>query len=137
MSLAADCAVIFWDLKREAPDQKKTATLGAKHLLWADANDGELRRHNGRLVAADHSAAHQLLACAFSGGVFAVYETSGEHRCACVHRLSVARGDVDAIALDRTGDRVAMGSRRFGQLVVWEWRSEAFALAVAHLSHDA
>lgn len=138
LSCARDGVVAFWDLTAVVRGAgNRTAKLGVKKFLWEDANDGETRKVNGTLVCAAHSAAHALLACAFSSGVFAVYELSGDKRCACVHRLSVARGAVDAIALDRSGERIAMGSRRFGQLVVWEWRSEAFALKQQGHDHEA
>ena len=137
VSCARDCVVVFWDLQTPDEAGNKSAKLGAKHFLWSDANDSELRVSNGALVAVDQNAARELLVAAFSGGVFAVYETSGDRRCACVHRLSVARGEIDAIALDRTGERIAMGSKRFGQLVVWEWRSETFALKQQGHDHEA
>ena len=82
-SCARDCVVAFWELDNGV-------SLASKKFLWEDANDGEQRRYDGRLV--DAAASSTLLACAFSTGVFAVYDTSGKHRCACVHRLSVARG---------------------------------------------
>ena len=118
-SCARDCVVAFWELDNGV-------SLAAKKFLWEDANDGEQRRYDGRLV--DAAASSTLLACAFSTGVFAVYDTSGKHRCACVHRLSVARGSVDAISIDSTGSRIALASQRFGQLVVWDWRAETFVL---------
>jgi len=129
VSCARDCVVAFWELEGTG------VALALKKFLWEDANDGEQRRYDGQLV--DAAASSTLLACAFSTGVFAVYDMSGKHRCACVHRLSVARGSVDAIALDATGSRVALASRRFGQLVVWDWRSETFVLKQQGHDHEA
>ena len=133
---ARDCVVCFWDLEKATGDDRR-ASLGKKHFLWEDANDGELRGRDGRLVAAAHASRARVFAAAFSTGVFAVYETSGVRRCACVHRLSVARGSIDAIALDASGSRVALGSRRFGQLVVWDWRAESFVLKQQGHDHAA
>ena len=127
-SCARDCVVAFWELDNGV-------SLASKKFLWEDANDGEQRRYDGRLV--DAAASSTLLACAFSTGVFAVYDTSGKHRCACVHRLSVARGSVDAISIDSTGSRIALASQRFGQLVVWDWRAETFVLKQQGHDHAA
>ena len=127
-SCARDCVVAFWELENGV-------SLASKKFLWEDANDGEQRRYDGRLV--DAAASSTLLACAFSTGVFAVYDTSGKHRCACVHRLSVARGSVDAISIDSTGSRIALASQRFGQLVVWDWRAETFVLKQQGHDHAA
>lgn len=147
LSCAADCVAANWrlcDLSEHdekmqlASDRDKLFKLEHKHFLWSDANDGG-RGVDARLSAAD--ATGRLLVAAFSSGVFALYEYSAidPSYLECVHRLSVAHGAIDAIALDkaRGGEWIALASSRFGQLAVWEWRSETFVLKQQGHDHEA
>ena len=146
-TVARDCVAAAWALRdvsehdeamRAATDREQVFKLEKKHFLWSDANDGG-RGANATVSAAD--ATGRLLAAAFSSGVFAIYEHSADDPSylECVHRLSVARGGLDAIALDasRGGELVALASRRFGQLAVWEWRAESFVLKQQGHDHEA
>ena len=129
-SCARDCVVAFWELDNGV---SSLATKGASGRTRTMASsEGMMGDSSTRRPSST------LLACAFSTGVFAVYDTSGKHRCACVHRLSVARGSVDAISIDSTGgSRIALASQRFGQLVVWDWRAETFVLKQQGHDHAA
>ena len=42
-------------------------------------------------------------------------------------RLSAA-GQVDTVAINASGDWLAFGSAKLGQLLVWEWQSETYVL---------
>jgi hypothetical protein len=42
-------------------------------------------------------------------------------------RLTAA-GQVDTVAINASGDWLAFGSAKLGQLLVWEWQSETYVL---------
>ena len=46
----------------------------------------------------------------------------------CVFIVSIANSSVDAVAFNKTGEWIAIGSSQLGQLVVWEWQSESYVL---------
>ncbi|KAJ1450075.1 quinon protein alcohol dehydrogenase-like superfamily [Pelagophyceae sp. CCMP2097] len=159
LTVARDCVCILWkqNSKVQTTDdmdemKQRRFKLSAKKFLWGDAKstdkDSMAKQHDARLVAADCKLSPPLLVAAFSTGVFAVYdlssvefvtgeETKNANFCDCIHRLSVARGEIDAIALNSTGEWIAMASKRFGQLVVWEWQSETFVLKQQGHDHEA
>lgn len=139
LSCAADCVVGVWRLcdvseheerMQLATSRRELFKLEKKHFLWSDAD--------GRSVLAAADFKGSLLVAAFASGVFAVYDCQEDgSSLECVHRLSVARGAVDAVALTNDGERIALASKRFGQLAVWEWRSETFVLKQQGHDHEA
>lgn len=70
-------------------------------------------------------AASGLLVVGFSTGVFSLHELPS---FASVHTLSISNCEVDAAAVNATGDWLAFGSSALGQLLVWEWKSETYVL---------
>lgn len=61
----------------------------------------------------------------FSSGVFGLYETPD---CTNIHTLSVGQSRIDTNDVNATGDWLAFGCARLGQLLVWEWQSETYVL---------
>lgn len=41
---------------------------------------------------------------------------------------SISEHPISSLALNNTGDWVAVGSRAQGQLLVWEWQSETYVM---------
>jgi len=72
-----------------------------------------------------------MVAVGFSSGVFGLWLLSTSALAAPftnIHSLSMGQHPVTTAAVNRTGDWVAFGSERMGQLIVWEWKSESFIL---------
>ena len=66
-----------------------------------------------------------LLVVGFNQGVFGLYEMPG---CVNLHRLSISTHSINAACISHTGEWLALGSSRLGQLLVWEWQSETYVL---------
>ena len=66
-----------------------------------------------------------LLVVGFSDGVFGLYELP---TCQVIHTLSVSHGGLGTVALNKTGEWLALGCGPLGQLLVWEWQSETYVL---------
>jgi periodic tryptophan protein 2 len=66
-----------------------------------------------------------LLVVGFSDGVFGLYDLPTG---AVVHTLSVSSGQIGTVALNLTGEWLALGCASLGQLLVWEWQSETYVL---------
>ncbi|KAJ2172654.1 U3 snoRNP protein, partial [Coemansia sp. RSA 532] len=45
-----------------------------------------------------------------------------------VHTLSISRKQINTIAINPTGEWLAFGAAKLGQLLVWEWQSETYVL---------
>ncbi|CAN7995425.1 unnamed protein product [Ixodes hexagonus] len=77
------------------------------------------------LVTACYHRGNRLLATGFSTGAFLLHEMPDYN---LIHSLSISDHEIDATAFNSAGDWLALASSRRGQLVVWEWQSESFAL---------
>jgi len=66
-----------------------------------------------------------LLLVGFDQGVFGLYEMPG---CVNLQRLSVSQQSLNTACINTTGEWMALGSSRLGQLLVWEWQSESYVL---------
>ena len=66
-----------------------------------------------------------LLLVGFDQGAFGLYEMPG---CVNLQRLSVSQQSLNTACISSTGEWLALGSSRLGQLLVWEWQSESYVL---------
>ncbi|KAJ2808159.1 U3 snoRNP protein [Coemansia guatemalensis] len=86
-------------------------------------------RHYAMQTARVHSAAFSwatgLMVLGFTNGVFGIWEMPGFNM---VHSLSISRAKINTIAINTTGEWLAFGSSKLGQLLVWEWQSETYVL---------
>jgi periodic tryptophan protein 2 len=64
-----------------------------------------------------------IVVAGFSDGLFGVYSLDTME---CVHTLSIGDSPIKSIAINGTGDWLAFGSAKAGQLLVWEWMSETY-----------
>nr|CAD7407640.1 unnamed protein product [Timema cristinae] len=74
--------------------------------------------------AAYHKDTH-LLVTGFTNGAFFLHELPDVN---LVHSLSVSNQHISTVALNNTGDWVALGCQGLGQLLVWEWQSETYVM---------
>lgn len=94
-----------------------------KHFL-KDALKVEGGQHVNLLAACYHGGNHMLVT-AFSNGSFLLHEMPDYN---LIQSLNVSEHEVTAACFNPTGDWIALGSGRRGQLIVWEWQSESFVL---------
>ncbi|KAJ2467377.1 U3 snoRNP protein [Coemansia sp. RSA 2322] len=87
------------------------------------------QRHYAMLSARVHSASFNqttgLLVLGFASGVFGIWEMPEFNK---IHSLSISRKKINTIAVNPTGEWLAFGSGKLGQLLVWEWKSETYVL---------
>jgi periodic tryptophan protein 2 len=61
----------------------------------------------------------------FSTGVFGLWEMPG---FSSIHTLSISQEKISSVAINPSGEWLAFGARKLGQLLVWEWQSESYIL---------
>ncbi|RCI07452.1 hypothetical protein L249_4526 [Ophiocordyceps polyrhachis-furcata BCC 54312] len=66
-----------------------------------------------------------LLVAGFSNGIFALYELPDFNN---IHKLSISQDAINFVTINKTGEWLAFGASRLGQLLVWEWQSESYIL---------
>ncbi|EXJ93997.1 hypothetical protein A1O1_02390 [Capronia coronata CBS 617.96] len=77
---------------------------------------------NAKLKCASYHAPTSLLTVCFDNGLFSLYELPSFSN---IHSLSMASSPISTVAVNRTGEWLAFGSSKTGQLLVWEHASES------------
>ncbi|XP_012586613.1 PREDICTED: periodic tryptophan protein 2 homolog [Condylura cristata] len=122
-TLSRDGALCVWQCDTPsaapAPEEQqgkvKYSRL-AKHFLNKEGD------FTGLTAAAYHRGSH-LLVTGFASGVFHLHELPD---FSLIHSLSISDQSVSAVAINGSGDWVALGCSGLGQLLVWEWQSESY-----------
>ncbi|KAJ1832752.1 U3 snoRNP protein [Coemansia sp. RSA 2711] len=78
-----------------------------------------------RVQSAAFSWATGLMVLGFTNGVFGIWEMPEFNM---IHSLSISRKKINTIAINPSGEWLAFGSSKLGQLLVWEWQSETYVL---------
>jgi periodic tryptophan protein 2 len=78
-----------------------------------------------KVVCATYHASSNLLVVGFSTGVFGLWEMPGFVN---VHTLSISQEKISSVAISPSGEWLAFGAKKLGQLLVWEWQSESYIL---------
>ncbi|XP_032665504.1 periodic tryptophan protein 2 homolog [Odontomachus brunneus] len=94
----------------------------ARHYL---ADEPRKYDKDVRLTAAAYHRDTHILVVGFNIGSFYLYEMPDVNM---IHSLSISRQRISSIALNSTGDWIAIGCSHAGQLLVWEWQSETYAM---------
>lgn len=130
-SVSKDGALFQWEYtKRRSEDSEHSddseseteqdpSAMGwritAKHYFFSEA----------KVKCAAFHEASSMLVVGFKSGEFRLYELPG---FTLVQQLSMGQNDVSTIEINRSGEWLAFGSRKLGQLLVYEWQSESYIL---------
>ena len=92
---------------------------------WRIVNRHYFMQNNTHLRCAAYHPASNLLVAGFSNGLFVLYELPDFNM---IHTLSISQNNIDFVTINRTGEWLAFGASKLGQLLVWEWQSESYIL---------
>ena len=67
----------------------------------------------------------KLLVTGYSHGAFLLHEMPEVN---LIHSLKISKQLISSIAINPTGDWIALGCADMGQLLVWEWQSETYVM---------
>lgn len=128
-TVSRDGAVFYW---------KFLHSPNSVHNIVAGANDLEEKSLQWRIHAKHYflenrakvrcSAFHpesNMLVVGFSNGIFGIYEIPEFNK---IHSLSISQNNIDFVTINKTGEWLAFGASKLGQLLVWEWQSESYIL---------
>ncbi|OAX35682.1 WD40 repeat-like protein [Rhizopogon vinicolor AM-OR11-026] len=134
-TVSRDGAVFTWTAKINEGDESDDAE--ASQLTSPDlarsiprTRWGVRERHyfnlpNTRVVCTTFHPSSNLLVVGFSSGVFGLWELPAFTN---IHTLSISQEKISSVAISPSGEWLAFGARRLGQLLVWEWQSESYIL---------
>ena len=115
------------DLDLDEKDQEKEEIIVRTRRggAWKLKEREFLWDPHSQVKSADFNRATGILVVGFTTGVFGIYEMPG---CVNIHRLSVSNQSLNSSTINTTGEWIAVGSSRLGQLLVWEWQSETYVI---------
>jgi len=135
-SIAQDGAIFTWkfdfgervDVVRKGDDvteETEGRALTKRGGKWMLTGREFLWEPHTQVTSCDYNKRSQLLLVGFDKGVFSLFEMPS---CVNLHKLNVSHQSINTVVLNNTGEWLALGSSRLGQLVVWEWKSESYIL---------
>ncbi|KAL4758983.1 snoRNA-binding rRNA-processing protein PWP2 [Aspergillus foveolatus] len=121
-TVSRDCALFRWEyVSKKDPD----TTEDVAEPRWRIVKKDFFQQPHATVKCAAFHAASNLLVVGFSNGLFGLYELPEFNT---IHLLSVSQSNIDVVSINKTGEWLAFGSSKFGQLLVWEWQSESYIL---------
>lgn len=127
-TISKDGAVFEWKYLRNpnAPEPEEDEDVDDdKHDRWRIAERHYFMRNNTKVNCAAFHPESNLMVAGFSDGVFGLYEMPEFNM---IHSLSISQNDIDFVTINKTGEWLAFGASKLGQLLVWEWQSESYIL---------
>ncbi|KAF7914396.1 uncharacterized protein EAF01_000802 [Botrytis porri] len=95
------------------------------HMQWRITERHYFLQNNAKVNCVAYHAETNLLVAGFSNGVFGLYEMPEFNM---IHTLSISQNDIDFVTINKSGEWLAFGASKLGQLLVWEWQSESYIL---------
>ncbi|KAL7424572.1 U3 snoRNP protein [Cryptotrichosporon argae] len=134
-TVSRDGALFVWNAKLSDDDEEildlpAASTSTAVDHTVAYTRWGITARHffnqpGTKVVCSTFHAGSSLLVVGFSTGVFGLYALPD---FTAVHTLSISNEKISSVAVSASGEWVAFGAAKLGQLLVWEWQSESYVL---------
>ena len=87
--------------------------------------DDEKSRKVVDVTSVDFHTGLHLLVTGFANGVFVIHEMPDVNM---IHSLSISEQSILTVTFNPSGDWIAFGCSKLGQLLVWEWQSETYVL---------
>ncbi|RPA76851.1 WD40 repeat-like protein [Ascobolus immersus RN42] len=130
-TVSKDGALFAWRYKKlrrkdamdEDSDSEDDSDMAA--MRWQVDEKHYFNQHSARVKCATFHPDSNLLIVGFSNGVFGLYELPDFNM---IHTLSISQNAIDFVTINKTGEWLAFGASKLGQLLVWEWQSESYIL---------
>lgn len=127
-TVSRDGAVLTWREKDdESESESDDAMVGESiaHTRWGIAERHYFNQPGTKVVCCTFHAPSNLLVVGFSTGVFGLWEMPAFTN---LHTLSISQEKITSVAINKSGEWLAFGATKLGQLLVWEWQSESYVL---------
>ncbi|KAK9325897.1 WD40-repeat-containing domain protein [Lipomyces orientalis] len=124
-TVSRDGALFTWQYKSPVfKDDEDGMDLDEDRMRWTTVRRDYFKQDAKARCAAFHCDTNMLVV-GFSSGVFGIYELPDFNM---IHTLSISQNDIDFVTINKTGEWLAFGASKLGQLLVWEWQSESYIL---------
>lgn len=124
-TVSKDGAVFDWQYVSRPQRDDEMQEDEDQDLRWRIVNRHYFMQNNATLRCAAFHAESNLLVAGFSNGLFGLYEMPYFNM---IHTLSISQNEIDFVTINKSGEWLAFGASKLGQLLVWEWQSESYIL---------
>ncbi|KAL8726026.1 MAG: hypothetical protein Q9166_006971 [cf. Caloplaca sp. 2 TL-2023] len=126
-TIGRDGALFQWQFNSLPGDKPSEDDAHENHTLmgWRIAQRHYFTQLGAKLSCAAYRASSNLLVAGFSNGLLGLYELPEFNM---IHSLSVSQQRIDDVSINNSGEWLALGASKLGQLLVWEWQSESYIL---------
>ncbi|KAE8150192.1 WD40-repeat-containing domain protein, partial [Aspergillus avenaceus] len=121
-TVSQDGALFRWEyVTKKDPESMEDIS----EARWRIVKKDFFMQNDAKVNCAAFHAATNLLIVGFSNGLFGLYDLPEFNM---IHLLSVSQSNIDNVTVNKSGEWLAFGSSKHGQLLVWEWQSESYIL---------
>lgn len=135
-TVSKDGSVFTWKAKTEqeqdSDDETPIPSTSQNDLYrriaftrWGVHKRNYFNQAHTKVVCTTFHRPSNLLVVGFSTGIFGLWEMPSFNN---IHTLSISQEKISSVAINSTGEWLAFGARKLGQLLVWEWQSESYIL---------
>ena len=136
-TVSRDGACLVWQGKDDDIQDMEEDALPPSEKAFTDPENavgltrwGVAARHyfyqtQTHITCAEFHPGTSRLVVGFSSGLFTLRDMPDFTE---VHALSISQEKITSVAINKTGEWLAFGAQRLGQLLVWEWASESYIL---------
>lgn len=132
-TVSRDGACLVWQNKEDAMEEEDAEAAAAAadsanavgFARWGVAARHYFHQTQTQVTCAAFHAGTSRLVVGFSSGLFSLRDMPDFTE---IHALSISQEKISSVAINKTGEWLAFGAQRLGQLLVWEWASESYIL---------
>ncbi|KAK4688689.1 periodic tryptophan protein 2, partial [Tremellales sp. Uapishka_1] len=128
-SISAEDSDVEMDILDLPSTSASAANAAVDHTVaytrWGISNRHFFNQPGTKVVCSTFHPKTSLLIVGFSTGVFGLWEMPD---FTPVHTLSISNEKISSVAVSASGEWLAFGASKLGQLLVWEWQSESYVL---------
>ncbi|KAF1813820.1 WD40 repeat-like protein [Eremomyces bilateralis CBS 781.70] len=123
-TISKDGALFHWGYVPK-PQRAEEDMEIEEEMQWRIIDKHYFMQDNAYVTCAAYHASSNLLVAGFSNGIFGLYELPDFSQ---LQTLSISQNEIDFVSINQSGEWLAFGASKLGQLLVWEWQSESYIL---------
>ncbi|KAI8182690.1 Periodic tryptophan protein 2 [Colletotrichum sp. SAR 10_65] len=125
-TVSKDGAVFDWQyVGKPVQDEDEMVDVDEDDMRWRIVNRHYFMQGSAHVRCGTFHPESNLLVAGFSNGTFGLYEMPDFNM---IHNLNISQNDIDFVTINKSGEWLAFGASKLGQLLVWEWQSESYIL---------
>ncbi|KAH3903531.1 snoRNA-binding rRNA-processing protein PWP2 SCDLUD_001172 [Saccharomycodes ludwigii] len=131
-TVSKDGALFQWEYTKKNQDddddddeENEEEEIDMSKYSWRITKKNYFYTNPNKVKCATFHQDSNLLVIGFSNGEFRLYELP---HFTLIQQLSMGQNAIQTVSINSTGEWLAFGSKKIGQLLVYEWQSESYIL---------